>query len=212
MQSPYIKAMMLDTLDAWLMDPASAYFAWQKHEAEGANRRPFATRSVTQHRAMFDRFLRFLGERGRTVATFGPDHLGAFLDAGGGFEEDTATRIRYAKLVDRLCRHLVEIGLRGDNPGFEILVRLQWPQGEPRPAHLSEDADVRLQAYLQPQLLEDERALRNHAMVATLLATGVTAAEFLRLTIADVWLTGAQPYVSATWSPCCASSAGASFG
>jgi site-specific recombinase XerD len=93
-------------------------------------------------------------------------------------------------------RHLVDVGVRRDNPGFELVQREYWPTTEPDPIYLSEPADARLQAYVQPLAGDDERATRKRAMVGLLLATGITVAEFLRLTTTDVWLASALPYVT----------------
>ncbi|CAB3808176.1 tyrosine-type recombinase/integrase [Pararobbsia alpina] len=144
---------------------------------------------------MFDRFTRYLVEHGLSLTTFGTDHVDSFLAPGGGFAEDTTTRIRYAKLIDRLCRHLVDVGIRSGNPGFDLLRRLQWPD-EPEPVFLREDADACLQLSIQPRVTDDVRQVRNKAVVAFLLGTGVTATEFLRVATADVRLVSSQPYVT----------------
>ncbi|CAM2159398.1 Tyrosine recombinase XerC (plasmid) [Pararobbsia alpina] len=180
----------------WRSNPSSAYARWQEREAEGADRRPFSSQSIVQHRSMFERFNRFLTDHGASLATFGSDHVDTFLAPGGFFAEDTTTRIRYAKLVDRLCRHLVEIGVRHDNPAFDLLRRLRWPDGEGVPAYLDELEDAKLQELIQPRLTDDERASRNRAMVALLLGSGVTATEFQRITLSDIHLESAHPYVS----------------
>jgi site-specific recombinase XerD len=181
---------------SWKTNPTAAYADWQEREAAGADRRAFAAQSIVQHRAMFERFNRHLVSRGLTLATFGATDLEQFLVAGGEFREDTTTRIRYAKLVDRLCRHLVDVGVRRENPGFDLVQREYWPTTEPDPVYLSEHADARLQAYVQPLAGDDERATRKRAMVGLLLATGVTVSEFLRLATTDVWLASALPYVT----------------
>ena len=135
-------------------------------------------------------------ERGLSLATAGEDHVDAFLAAGGGFAEDTTTRIRYAKLMDRLFRHLSEIGYRKGNPAFDLLNRMHWPEGDPEPAYLDDSEDAALQGHVQPTNDEDPRALRNRAIVALLLATGVTATEFLRLTLGDLKLETGHPYIT----------------
>jgi integrase/recombinase XerD len=69
----------MNSSSPWLTRPADAYRAWQATEAAGADRRPFSARSITQHSAMFDRFLRHLVTHSVTVATFGADHLESFF-------------------------------------------------------------------------------------------------------------------------------------
>ena len=63
----------------WTTDPEQAYADWQKEEAAGADRRPFAEQSIVQHRTMFARFHRYLAGHRQTVATFGVDHVDGFF-------------------------------------------------------------------------------------------------------------------------------------
>lgn len=101
----------MDT-NRWTHDPVGAFRAWQETAATGADRRPFAPRSVVQHVAMFERFLRHLIAHRVSLATFGPDHVAAFLaELERTCAPGTSTRVRYAKLIDRLGRHLVEAGI-----------------------------------------------------------------------------------------------------
>ncbi|CAB3801548.1 hypothetical protein [Pararobbsia alpina] len=86
----------------WHTNPTQAFRLCQEHEAAGADRKPFAERSIVQHCAMFDRFTRYLAEHGLSLTTFGTDHVDSFFAPGSGFAEDTTTRIPYAKLIDRL--------------------------------------------------------------------------------------------------------------
>lgn len=107
----------MDVPTAWNTDPHAAYLEWQATEAAGADRRPFSQRSIVQHTAMFERFLRHLSQRRATLATFGPEHLESFFgDVDNRCAAGTTTRLRYTKLIDRLCRHLVDVGVRESNP------------------------------------------------------------------------------------------------
>src|SRR5260370_15653537 len=168
----------MDTSPPWLIRPADAYRAWQATEAAGADRRSFSARSITPPSAMFDRFLRHLVTHGVTVATFGADHLESFFaDVENRCTPGTTTRLRYAKLVDRLCRHLIEVELRQSNPAAELARNEAWPEDEPEPLFLDADADDRLQEFVQPTPADAQREPRNRAIVALLLGTGITAAE-----------------------------------
>lgn len=167
--------------DDWRHAPGMAYRRWQELYATGAAGRPFSARSIVQHTAMFERFQRFLATLGTDILHFGEDHFAAFLgDVGGHCRSETSTALRYAKLIDRLCRHLVDVGLRGENPAAAHARLSSWPTGEPVPIYLDEVADLRLQDALQEWPEGDERGLRNRAAVALLLATGVTSAEIRR--------------------------------
>jgi site-specific recombinase XerD len=175
------------TGDLWISNPEAAYNEWQREEATGADRRAFAERSIVQHRAMFARFHRYLRSHQATLATFGTDDIDGFL---AHLEHDcapgTSTRLRYLKLIDRLTRHLTALKLRTGNPAAAMLTSEHWPDDEPMPVFLSPDEDVRLQRVCRAGQFESFKALRNVAIVALLLGTGVTAAELRALSIDDL--------------------------
>jgi integrase len=168
----------MDQLFPWITAPADAYRLWQATDAVGADRRPFSPRSRIQHAAMFDRFLRHLATRGVTLATFGTADVEAFFaDVDMRCAPGTTTRLRYGRLLERLCRQLIEDGIREENPVIAIAAFERWPEDEPVPLYLRPDADARLQAWVQPAANDDARALRNRAIVALFLATGIQATE-----------------------------------
>ena len=105
----------------WLSNPTQAYRDWQAREAAGADRRPFSARSIVQHQAMFEHFRRHVMTRGSTIASFGTADVDAFWQTTDGRSYSQATRMRYVKLLDRLCRHLVFAGVRQDNPAAALL-------------------------------------------------------------------------------------------
>ncbi|MFP3647198.1 tyrosine-type recombinase/integrase [Paraburkholderia sp. SIMBA_054] len=170
------------TGDLWLSDPEAAYNEWQREEATGADRRAFAERSIVQHRAMFARFHRYLKSHQATLTGFGTDDIDGFF---AHLEHDcapgTSTRLRYLKLIDRLTRHLTALKLRTGNPAAAMLTGERWPEDEPTPVFLSPDEDLRLQGVCRAGQFESFKALRNVAIVALLLGTGVTAAELRAL-------------------------------
>ncbi|SCU73649.1 hypothetical protein CNECB9_1260010 [Cupriavidus necator] len=114
----------------WHTNPTAAYADWQAREAAGADRRPFSARSIVQHRAMFEHFRRHLLERGATLASFSPEHIAAPWHTPAGARHGVATRMRYLKLLDRLCRHLVAIGVRQTNPAAPLVREAHWPESE----------------------------------------------------------------------------------
>jgi site-specific recombinase XerD len=105
----------------------------------------------------------------------------------------TTTRLRYVKLIDRLCRHLVTIGLREANPAFDYARSQAWPDDEPEPLYLHAEADDRLQAYVQPQRMDQPRDTRNRAIVALLLGTGLTSAEIRAAKAGELVADGPRP-------------------
>jgi site-specific recombinase XerD len=187
----------MHTNSTWLTDPAGTYRAWQTNEAAGSDRRRFSARSITQHTTMFDRFMRHLIAHGATLATFGTAELELFFaDVDNRCAPGTTTRIRYAKLVDRLCRHLVELGIRTENPGAEMLRQEVWPEDEPKPLFLDPASDMRLQALVWPEVIDSERETRNRALVALLLGTGATAAEIRGALAGHLTLDHIRPHLS----------------
>jgi site-specific recombinase XerD len=180
----------------WLLDPHAAYENWQRTEAAGADRRPFAEQSIVQHRAMFARFQRYLTEHRCTVATYGIEHVDAFLvDLSREAKDGTTTRLRYLKLIDRLTRHLVAMEIRKDNPAATLLVGASWPEDEPIPVFLSEANDKRLQAACVVPSDATFKQLRSVAIVSVLLGSGITAGECRSLQMADVDVDGIRPDV-----------------
>ena len=186
----------MDNISQWRTDPTEAYRAWQLRDATGADRRPFSARSVTQHASMFERFLRHVTAHKETLATFGANHLESFF---AGVENrctpGTTTQLRYAKLVDRLCRHLVEIGLRKSNPAADFARHTTWPEDEPVPLFLDPAADGRLQQHAQPAATDLQRETRNRAIVALLAGTGITAAEIRAATNKELIIDHVRPHV-----------------
>ncbi|MFM0694685.1 site-specific integrase [Paraburkholderia graminis] len=180
----------------WTAEPNTAYLQWQTTEAAGADRRRFSKRSIVQHKAMFDRFLRHLLSCGVALPTFGSEHLESFFgDVDNRCAPGTTTRLRYVKLIDRLCRHLVDVGLRESNPAAVFALSAAWPEDEPEPLFLDPAADTALQGYVQPDAGDDARLCRNRAVVALLLGAGLTAAEIRGARCRDIVTEGTRPQV-----------------
>ncbi|MGT2434129.1 tyrosine-type recombinase/integrase (plasmid) [Cupriavidus basilensis] len=179
----------------WLTNPSLAYADWQGREAAGADRRPFAARSIVQHQAMFAHFRRHLLAADVTLASFGADHIDTFWQTPDARGYSTATRMRYLKLLDRLCRHLVASGIRKTNPAEKLVREGHWPEGEPVPIYLPDAVDARLQGWVQPHDGDDLAMLRSRAIVALFLGTGVTAAEGRAARHEDLQSGAAPPYL-----------------
>lgn len=185
----------MDDPTLWLSAPTDAYQQWQRTEAAGADRRAFSPRSIVQHEAMFERFMRHLTAAQRSLATFGPDHLESFFaDVDHRCRPGTTTRLRYQKLIDRLCRHLTEIGVREANPAAAFALAQAWPEDEPDPVYLPDGDDACLQAYLASAVPEGT-ALRNRSIVGLLLATGITAKEVRLAKVDELELQSLRPHL-----------------
>jgi site-specific recombinase XerD len=186
----------MDARYEWLDAPLATFRRWQETDATGADRRRFAPRSAKQHAAMFARFMRHLHQHGATVASFGDEHLESYLvDLGRRSAPGTTTALRYAKLIDRLCRHLIELDVRNSNPAARVVRDTAWPDSEPVPVFLDTDAERRLENYVRPRPTDIPLQIRDRAIVALLLGTGITAAEFRAMLITDVTAGTPRPYV-----------------
>jgi site-specific recombinase XerD len=180
----------------WLADPQAAYDEWQRNEAVGADRRPFAEQSITQHRSMFARFHRHLAIHGKTMATFGSAEIDIFFNTlARESRPDTTTQLRYLKLIDRVSRHLVAMEVRKDNPASLMLVGQAWPEEEPTPVFLSQADDMRLQRACVAPADAPFKQLRSVAIVALFLGTGITSAECRQLNLDDLGVDGLRPDV-----------------
>ncbi|WP_434667880.1 hypothetical protein [Paraburkholderia sp. A3BS-1L] len=96
--------------------------------------------------------MRHLHQHGATVASFSDEHLESYLmDLGRRSAPGTTTALRYAKLIDRLCRHLIELDVRNSNPAARVVRDTAWPGSEPVPVFLDTDAGCRLEDYVRPR-------------------------------------------------------------
>ncbi|HBD37120.1 site-specific integrase [Cupriavidus pauculus] len=103
--------------------------------------------------------------------------------------------MRYLKLVDRLCRHLVAIGVRDANPASELVVGQHWPVDDPDVLFLPEDVDRDMQEFVRPQPSDDPVTLQKRAIIAMFLSTGVTASEGRAARIQDLNPHASPPYL-----------------
>jgi len=131
------------------------------------------------------------------VATFGSDHIDGFLiHIAPDCADGTTTQIRYLKLIDRLTRRLVDVGVRLENPTATMLLTQSWPEDEPTPVYLSFENDERLQRSLVVPDDPPFKVIRNKAVVALLAASGITSAELKRLKRPDLDVGGIRPDVA----------------
>ncbi|MEZ2354825.1 hypothetical protein [Caballeronia sp. RCC_10] len=81
------------------------------------------------------------------------------------------------------------------NPAAQMLLNGSWPEDEPTPIYLSSEDDARLQAVCVATGGAAFKELRNTAIVALFLASGVTAAELRQLRVDDLEVVGGRPTV-----------------
>lgn len=177
----------------WLKNPSLAYADWQDRLSTDTGTRRFARQSIIQHRAMLDRFHRHLVDHGVTLADFEADHIAAFWRGPSAATYTSSTRMRYLHLLDRLCRHLVEIGMRETNPAAELAREGSWSNDGSPPLFLPKAVDEQLQDFVQPLPGDDISQLRMRAILALFLGTGVTAAEGRAAALHDLQDLSAHP-------------------
>ncbi|WER49414.1 site-specific integrase [Cupriavidus sp. WKF15] len=181
--------------DLWLRNPSLAYVAWQSRERTGAGHSGFAPQSIIQHRAMLDRFHRHLVSHGVTMANFGSGHIETFWLEPEVASHAADTRTRYVQLLDRLCRYLIDIGLRDDNPVAALVSDAGWSGQGSTPLFLPEEIDLRLQEFVRMDLDGDVASLRMRAVVGLFLGSGITAAEGRAAELGDLHLADDAPYL-----------------
>ena len=127
----------------------------------------------------------FLAARGRTVAAAGREDVAAFIAGLAGRGLAQATQARKLSAVRQLHRFLYGEGLRPDDPTTTV----DRPKaGRPLPKSLSAEEVERLldqAAAAAARPVEDEaealRALRFHALVELIYASGMRVSELLSL-------------------------------
>ena len=140
---------------------------------------------------------RFLGARGDDVASITPADLDAFLTAPGALRKPDGER-RAPSTVNRtratlrsFFRYLEETGVSGTNPARTLRVRQLDP---PPPALLGRTEQGRLLDAIGRS--GDPLALRDAAIVETLLGTGLRIEEVVKLDVHDLDLSSRTLAVS----------------
>ncbi len=176
--------------EIWLRNPYIAYAIWQE-QARVELERGLAPQSVLQQRAMVDRFNRHLIAHGVSLANFERQHIEAFWPQ----RHAPGTRTRYLKLLDRLCQHLIAIGVRDSNPATQLANSAAWPARGAVPPFLTEEVDRRLQRFALPGVADRTSVLRRRAVVAMFLGTGITAREGRSVALQDLYPSGSFPHL-----------------
>lgn len=177
-----------------ISNPSIDYANWHE-KARVEMERGLAPQSVVQQRAMVDRFNRHLLAHGVSLATFESQHIESFWLTPAADTHAPSTRTRYLKLLDRLCQHLVAIGVRESNPATQLASSAVWPARGSVPPFLSEEADRRLQRFALPSKADSTSLLRRRAVVALFLGTGITAREGRSVALQDLYPSGTFPHL-----------------
>jgi integrase/recombinase XerD len=148
-----------------------------------AAERGAAHNTLQAYRRDLDDFLGFLERRGRSLTAAGRSEVGAYVRALSEAGLAPASRARRLSAIRQLCKFLIAEGVLADDPTRGIAGPRQ---GRPLPKTLSVAEVDRLieaaRACTQTTRGRDRvRALRLHALIETLYATGLRVSELVSL-------------------------------
>jgi len=196
----------------WLRDPVPAFEQWRR-AGRASNGFSFSEQSIKQHVAMWGAFARYMKEAGRSIDNVEADTIEQFVLQLRGrplkpdiaqrqgvpqdleTESSLSTRRRYLKLLLQTFEHLKRQGLRRGNPAEPVMQKYGKPEAPPTIEYLSNLHERSLIKYISERKLTDWKDQRDAAILWTLLGTGVTVAELLRLRCVDVDVQDYKPLV-----------------
>lgn len=160
--------------------------------------------SAQVYMLMFDKYLRHLVEAGSNLVDTGVEDTSAFF--GGTLQRvSSETRVRYARLLERIFEHMCSLGVRTENP-VSLWVRSNrgvnaGASQQPDTAGSVSAAQVaRLQDWLytysrEPLTQGDWRLCRDLTLASLSLGTGMRCTELMRLSRRQVkyWPGGPVP-------------------
>lgn len=193
---PEISDSAADTPDLWLENPLKAFENWEAtvSHSEGGF---YAPHSLRQHRAMWNRFVEYLGQRTLSLALIEADGIAAFLDqlqAKNGRPAQDSTRRRYLKLLHATFNHLVEIGLRAANP-CSSLDRFYRALPIKSPVSLASRQEDRFVDMVLAEPAETWREIRDQAMLVLIVGSGLYTSELINLKMDELALDDDPPYL-----------------
>ena len=184
----------------WVSSPVDAYELWlDSLTIDVAGNAGYQQKSKRQFVSMFGRFCRWLVLHEVTVAVFDEQHIQQFLRTvdGRGDEPARSTIRRYLTILERVCHHLNEIGVRNDKPTSE-----DGRPGNPakalrrydefrfvsreRPAFLTYAQSERYIEWVLDRPIKGWVDVRDKAFRLIFLASGPTVEEIRGLKIEDV--------------------------
>lgn len=213
---PVLNQTWTETPGHWFSEPLSAFDHWLR--APQANRgRGFSEDTQKVYGAMWGKFVRFCVDHGVSAALANEGVLLGFLGAlnqeridmahargntqavraldGGGVSRQAR---RYLALLAKAQAHLVDIGVRPDNPALFLLERFEPEPDRPLASPLKRATDLVLHKVLVERPSSDWRTLRDRAIVDVLVGTGLTSRQLRSLNDdpAVLDLTAEPPWVS----------------
>lgn len=195
----------------WRSAPLSCALVWlhqQRHDGE-----PYRTATIQKHLSIVRRYLASLDAQASSLESAGVEQIAGFLDTLEHLQRDgtpALTRHRYLRTLECLHVELVRAGLRSDNPTRLLSQKYPAPRTRPLPEALTPNEEGRLLSALQ-QVTEPSlsascsggvgpeaawRLLRDAAMVAMAIGSGLQPREIVALEGRDMHLDEVPPFVT----------------
>ncbi len=184
---------------AWTKDPMAAFCEWIAQAACEANH-TFKASSIKQMTAMFRQFAAYLHAHGLTVVSIDAIGLDRYLQTLPGRSKNglanDPTRRRHLNLLSRVFESLCKDAVRRNNPA-ESLSRLERYRGRSSttPNALTLSQSEALIAHLDRMPVPGWMDVRDRALVALLLGSGLTFSEIGVVRLGDVHLDDRMPHV-----------------
>lgn len=195
----------------WQSTPLACTLDWLRRQRhDGA---PYRPATLQKHLSIVRRYLASLEARGSSLERADAGQIAGFLNTLEHLQRDgtpALTRHRYLRTLDALHAELVRAGLRPDNPARRLEAQFPAPRTRPLPEALTPSEEARLLAALA-QLLAPEagpdgdgpdatqpgwRPLRDAAMVAMAIGSGLQPREIVALKCDDLHLDETPPFVT----------------
>lgn len=133
---------LLDTLPNWLSSPEASYAFWIESH-------PSAESTKAVYRSMWNKFVRFLGERQVPLSLCSSEHIDLFFRDAGLVKEH---RQRYIRLIENIFNHLHNIGLSIPNPGKQAALHALGKGDNAAMVFLSEEERERVESVILARL------------------------------------------------------------
>ena len=193
---------------AWVHNPREAFLAWARSE-DANDGNGFSDRSIVTYGSMWGKFVQHCPV---SVAAVDVGAIESFLQGlqgrvrkgyikSGILPDPTGSRRRYLYLLSMVFAHLCDIGLRSDNPAEGLLHeldRVHRALPKPLPVALSKEDEVKLDDVVKDWPSQNWRGLRDRALLALLIGSGVKVGEVRGLRIVDLHLDADPPYLHVT--------------
>ncbi|MEI6319089.1 MAG: tyrosine-type recombinase/integrase [Pseudomonadota bacterium] len=197
----------------WRSTPLACTLEWlrrQRHDGE-----PYRPATIQKHLSIVRRYLDSLDRQGSALEHAGPEQIATFLDMLEHLQRDgtpALTRHRYLRTLELLHSELSRTRLRSDNPARALMQQYPAPRTRPLPESLTANEEARLltalqQAMepLQPDMTAGDtgtgtdagwRMLRDAAIVAMAIGSGLQPREIVALGRRDMHLDETPPFVT----------------